>query len=210
MCDKEDVLQVLNSNLNFDEQSEVSRLSKDPDAGFVVKVAFGGSAGRGVSREWSIEQCERETGQRCFKQEYFKGPWEARLVRNNYEWEVPVRWPVPWPQDGTLPPVESFSSVQVASLQEKIAKTFPLTPFLSVDCRIDSDGTVNVVELNGGYGTTFQYLLKKSPFLFNLLQWAVPRVSAGLWQLSLQRIWALICLGATKFYMRHAKRGTWL
>lgn len=146
---------------------------------FVVKPVRGTSMGRGVDMEseaWTLHSCERAFGVQCMRQPYHSGPWEARITRNENHWDPAIAWVVPSEHNEPAPLRVEFPWQR--DLQRCVQRTFPHTPFLSMDLRSNGHD-LRVLEVNGAFGIPFQWSVGDVSFGFDMFRWGVSRAWEG-------------------------------
>ena len=168
---------------------------------YVVKPEQG-SGGRGVNFEsqWSLSECRAVYGE-CMRQGYHPGNVELRMLRNVNEWSA-VGWYVP--SEEQEPPVFAAEFDWMPALKECIDAALPLTPFLALDIRADGD-TLSLLEVNGVFGLTYDWLLNGQVFL-ELMKWLWVRILySSVWS----RLSAMARTAWRKFQFRNHPGRVW-
>jgi len=180
----------------------------------VIKPAHSTSVGMGVdfeTSEWTREKCESFFSIPCMIQPYHPGPWEVRLYKS-IVWEPSVAWKVPCikPQcEEPIPHLISFSWQK--DLQACIDKAFPHTDFMAVDVRSTGNDLL-VLEINGTFGMPYAWAtnpLSKTDVIVQHFKWIKDRIQHGIYSLSIERIFNLICLGGERHLMNKKQGNIW-
>lgn len=177
----------------------------------VVKPVWGTHNGKGVqkkSSDWTIQICEKQFHVACFEQPYHAGPWEGRMVREFHHWKT-VAWMVPWFYDDDPPRIRP-SFPWEKDVQKIIMELFPYSPFLAIDFR--TDGTnILILEINGAYGLTYDFIFDENVFIFEMLQWFMKRMIVGALQPDLwgYRLWEILQLWKYKYSTKALPSQVW-
>ena len=160
---------------------------------------------------WSQNYCEEYFQVPCMKQPYHPGSWEIRLYKS-VVWENSVGWKVPCVEPECKEPIPllvHFSWQE--NLQECIDKALPNTHFVAVDVR--SNGSdILVLEINGAFGMPYAWATEpesKTGVFVQHYRWIKDRISRGIYQINVERILNLICLGVERQTMNKKKGKIW-
>ena len=184
----------------------------------IIKPAHSTSVGMGVDFEngarddaWNQSTCETYFSVPCMKQPYHPGPWEIRLYKNT-KWEKAVAWNVPCVEPLCTEPIPLLISFAWQdSLQRCIDMALPFTDFVAVDVR--SNGSdVLLLEINGAFGMPYGWATEpesKTSVIIQHFNWIKDRISKGIYQMSIERILNLLCLGLERQTMKKKAGKIW-
>jgi hypothetical protein len=161
--------------------------------------------------QWNLKLCEEYFQVPCIKQPYHPGSWEIRLYKS-LVWEKAVGWKVPCVEPECKEPIPLLVHYSWQELlQECIDEALPHTDFVAVDVR--SNGSdILLLEINGAFGMPYAWATEpdsKTSVIVQHFKWIKDRISKGIYNINIERLLSLICLGYERQTMKRKKGKIW-